>query len=220
MSNTALSASKRVPPSAEDDALARRLEPSPTNRRAKSLARFNYWDIPEINTWIWGDDQTGNAPARALAVSLDTHLELERQYGNAHRSGDPTAIFDYVRCDTWCFRSAWVVEQLELWRDNGDGAKLRKVMTTFARNVSKVPTAKLRTEVMRDQSIFKRVVERPEGQSLNTWFGILANEFNVSEDTIRDVTEAYRPYFEEQLSADVTARIFFERLADMLKRFP
>ena len=131
-----------------------------------------------------------------------------------------TQFSSTTRINAWCFRSAWFVEQLESWRDNGDDGQLRKVMGTFARNASKAPNETLRRTVTRDQQIFKRIIGRPKGHSLNTCFDDLANDFDVSEDTVCDVYEAYRDYFDQETSGGVEPEIFFERMAEMLTRFP
>lgn len=206
-------------PSAETEARARLAGTSEASgRRFKTLQRFDYWKIPTINPSIWSD-----IPAHfraALEVDHAAHAALERQYGDAHRAGDSDAMFEYAQIDAWCFRSAWFVEQLETWRDAGEDGRLRKVMASFARNASKVPNEKLRAEVDRDQKLFERLVRLIPGLSLNECSGQIANEFEVSEDTVRLVYDAYRGYFDQEMTRGVPIDEFFRRLTDMLTRFP
>lgn len=207
-------------PSAEQEATERRARPRPKiNARGKSLERFGYWRIPDINPWIYAHMGSGIA-VDPFENSQAGHDELTRQYGNLHRDGDADAIFEYARSDSWCFRSAWFVEQLEYWRDQGEDAKLRKVMAEFTRNTTKATNQDLHRTVARDQQIFAAIVRRPAAQSLFKCFIELANKFNVSEDTIRDVYEQYKDYFQSETKAGVDPALFFNRLTEMLARFP
>jgi hypothetical protein len=192
-----------------------------TSRRVKSLDRWDYWLIPAINPWRIEKHPGGRTSEEwADIASAAAHEHLERVHGDAHRAGDPEAIFEYARADAWCFRSTWFVEQLETWRDEGQNGQLRKTMGAFARNATKVPIEELKKLVARDQNIFRRLTQRQTGLSLNDWYGTLANEFDVSEETVRDIDRAYRPYFESETTAGVSTNEFFDRLAEMLKRFP
>jgi hypothetical protein len=209
---------EQKPPSAEEEALARRRNPTArTSRRYKSLERFEYWLIPEVNPWVWGPLPAG-IKFDLFESAAAAHAHLEEAYGNAHRAGDSTALLAYARADAWCFRSTWFVEQLEIWRDAGDEAKLRQVMKAFARNASKTSNAALHAEIVRDQAIFRSVVTRPQGQSLKARFGVLANERELSEETIRRIYEAYKRYYKRQTAAGVSCEEFFSRLATMADR--
>jgi hypothetical protein len=202
--------------SAEEEARARMAASTiQANRRSKNLLRFGYWNMPALNLWI--DERN---PIEPGAIDEAVHRELEEAWGNQHRDGNPSAVFEFARQDAWCFRSAWFVEQLEQWRDDGEDRKLLKVIRCFARNRSKTPHAMLYAEIIRDQAIFREIVRRKRPHQQGRLFGELANEFNLSEESISLINDEYRPYLDEQTSAGVSVEEFFERLAEMAKRIP
>jgi len=151
-----------------------------------------------------------------METDLAVHAALEMELGNAHRSGDQDAIFRYAQQDAWCFRSAWVRALLEQWRDEGEDAKLRRVMAAFARNRTKTPHIKLVKEIGRDQEIFHRIVDRPSTVSLSKRFGQLANQSRLSEESIRDIYRALQPLLQGTAAFGRVDHDLFDRLKAML----
>jgi len=165
-----------------------------------------------VNQWL----EIGIEDPAELDVAA--HAELEREYGNRHRDGDAQAMLEYARKDAWCFRSAWFVEQLEQWRDDGEDKKLRSIMAAFTRNRVKTSHADLHTLISRDQEVFRAIIERFRPRSQGTLFGELANEFDLSEQSIELIRDEYQPYFEAERARGVSLVEFFRRLSEMAKR--
>ena len=137
----------KIRPSAEQEALERRSHPSVTGRRTKSLQRFGYWRIPDLNP-----DAVTDPPDPSF-VGNEAHAYLERYYGDEFRQGDQDALFRFAKEDSWCLRSAWVVEQLETWRDQGPlGRKqMKRFVTAFFSNQTTTGLPELHGTIVSDQ---------------------------------------------------------------------
>jgi hypothetical protein len=175
--------------------------------RIKNLERFNYWRMPEINRWL-----RATLPEEALSAA---HESLEAMYAHRHAHGDANAMFDYARENARCFRSAWFVDVVESWRDEGRDEDLRRLMKQFARNVSTTATDALQATILRDQAVFARIARDAKPRGMGQLFGDLANEVDLSEDSIKLVYEAYNPYWKSESAHGISMDEFFRRLKEM-----
>jgi hypothetical protein len=126
----------------------------------KSLTRFNYWDYPSINPLLL--HCLDGTPELVVDYDAGAHRDLSAQFQGAYAAGDLQAIFVYVRADVWAFRSPWVVQQIEQWRqENTDASRalLHKLMTSYAGEGSgKRRLSTIHASIKKDQEIFKEVI--------------------------------------------------------------
>jgi hypothetical protein len=189
--------------------------------RNKVADRFRYWLNPDINRWH--SSHALEPPFDPASIAAAVHAERSAFYGAAHLAGDDDALISFAKENARCFRAEWFVVQLERWRDDGQDAKLRSVMSAFCRNTTKTAPSALHAEIVRDQQIFRRLMERAPDTSVGREIQALATELQATddglqEDSIWNIYKHYKPYFDEQLESEVSPGEFFDRLTDMANR--
>lgn len=196
----------------------------------KNLNRFNYWQIPSLNPCAGTEPGLSVLGIESAPEEIDkiAHRALSRRHGRRHRTGDPSAIVDYVKADAFAFRSTWVVRQVEEWRNVGDVEALRQLVTAYASPKGRTPSAKLRQIILRDQRLFRDVIDRLETgggpstppPSLETVLADVAEGHGVSEDSAKRVYQEYRRFYNANVPSRWTRAEFFEELAAMVARIP
>jgi hypothetical protein len=156
-------------------------------------------------------DPLFNDKAAPQAMSDDHRLRYE--------AGDSDAIFDYVKQDRWAFRAPWVVAQIELWRAKHETKQLGRLMSVYAGTRNATSPDRLRWIIRRDQALYRHLLTRSAGISIEKTFGDAADTFRFDGERISASTakEVYKRY--KQLHSMVTEVMsneeFFDSLAAM-----
>ena len=94
--------------------------------------------------------------------------------------------------DAWAFRSRWLHQLVEQWRDQGDGKKLERLMSSYSATGSNLLPVTILSEIRRDQAIYGDLIER--GTAHGTPDMVLeeiCQHRNVSIGTVREIREHY-----------------------------
>jgi hypothetical protein len=157
----------------------------------KGISRFNYWEYPAVNPLLCRDGESLEASAAFYA-----HQDLSAQCGHAHTAGDTRAIFECAKADVWAFREAWVVAQIESWRQEKTPAarkKLHKLMRTYTDERGRDSLAETVRQIWRDQGIFKAVVTRnQQGTSVQECFFDLAEQHALGVESVKEIYLVYK----------------------------
>lgn len=164
--------------------------PEVTPTIGKNQGRFTYWLRSDVNPWA--DLLHGERMYDREQPSRDTHAAVSAHYRALHEAGDTAAPFDYVSVDAWAFRSPWLQQLVERWRDQGDKKKLERLMSRYSATGGKRLPVTILSEIRRDQAIYGDLLER--GTAHGTRHVVLeeiCKHRNVSIGTVREIREHY-----------------------------
>ena len=164
--------------------------PEVTPTIGKNLGRFTYWLRTDVNPWA--DLLHGGRMYDREQPSRDAHAAASAHYRALHEAGDTAAPFDYVSVDAWAFRSPWLQQLVERWRDQGDKKRLERLMSRYSATGDKRLPVTILSEIRRDQAIYGDLLER--GTAVGTLHVILeeiCKHRNVSIGTVREIREHY-----------------------------
>jgi hypothetical protein len=217
---------------------------SPLMRRPRQIQRFTYWEFHAVNPRAheWFRPQSSDhlsKPAKAarevfLAEGV-AHKVLTATYERLHRGGDKKAIFEYVSRDTWAYRSQWVTDQIELWRDQDEFEKLHNLMRAYTSSRGKTSWRALHKHILDDQLAFRRILKTVEALTASGWpsteyelreqsFSNVAEEFSgegvggKGVDSLRLIYDHYSPLYFSIVPGMLTCEEFFAELEVMASR--
>lgn len=221
---------RRTGESLETASLRRRQSPgSIEGRRPRNAGRFTYWLYLSINPWaelLWAPSpelakslHLVSSPKDPLAADRVAHAILRDEYAERHEAGDPKAIFEYVSLDTWAFRAAWVVEQIETWRDRDEFAKLQRLMKAYTKGRGRTSLKELYNLITLDQAAFHLIIKcKTQRVSLEDAIAKAAEGDGRSEDSLKRVHQEYLPFYKSVVPSTLSDDEFFAELAKMASR--
>ena len=177
------------------------------------IERFSYWefflnDPPKAPQWV-PEALLHERNHRAYRGRYETgkfHPSFDGigQFDNAtpYRPRDPRAIFDYMRADVRAFRSPWLLDVIETWRQNNTQKSrehLRLIMEHYTREDGRGARMKeaLPDEIQHDIEFAENVAAEYSSITTSSIDQVLANNFTAegrgkSEHMGQKIWQVYR----------------------------